>query len=222
MKYNLYTFLIIASITVNTHAQDSSEKMVVGVDGIEIKDVTIGRQGNPYLNDTFSDFTLDGAKTDISLLRYNHFSDEMEYQKGDVFFDLDKVPNMIVLFKMRNVKYIYVNEYHKENEKKSGYLQVLNEGKTNSLYKKVPVSLLDKIIKQDIMDSSGTKIQTYEEGKAEYYIKMNDGKIKMIPKKKNDFLSFFDDSNIKDFIKKEKISQNSEADLIKLSKFINQ
>lgn len=175
-------------------------------------------KGNPYLEDDFGLFKIEGAKirNDIDMLRYNHYTDQIEYMIDNVTYDLDKLPNMIITFKKGNKKYIYLEN----NENKGGYYQLLNQGKNTLLYKRQIVVINEYRDKVDLLDG-GSEIMKYETKKPEYYFTI-DNLIIQIPKKKSDFLNIFKDQKVKDYIKKDKIDPLNEIDLVKLSQYINQ
>ncbi|WP_312556336.1 hypothetical protein [Empedobacter brevis] len=205
------------------YSSKAQEKMVTGFYGVETKDVAREIKGTPYFDGGFSEFTIEGAKTSVKLLRYNHFSDEMEFMKDNLSYDLDKVPNMLITFKGTNKKYSYQNNYSKGKDVKSGYLEVVLDLKAVQLFKKIPAVLSDNLEKENTMDSSGVQVQNYVKGKVEYYLKTEDTeRIVSIPVKRKEFSDFFKNEKVKEFIKREKISSTEETDLIKLTQYINQ
>ncbi|GGE87124.1 hypothetical protein SAMN05443634_107175 [Chishuiella changwenlii] len=218
MKY-LMTVLLVLSF-IKSEAQDQDSKMTTGFFGVEMKDNKKDIVGSPYIDANFSQYTITGHKTnDVPSLRYNNYSDQMEYMKDKASYDLDRVNNMIVSLRNGNKTYVYLDEYFVGNDSKSGYLQVLLSGSKSTLYKKEAVIIQEKLVKEDVMDV-GKKIQEYSTSKPQYFLKLND-KVVAVPQKKGDFNDLFTDNESKDFIKKNKISSTKEQDLIKLVNFLN-
>ncbi|WP_291064206.1 MULTISPECIES: hypothetical protein [unclassified Empedobacter] len=180
----------------------------------------INIKGDPYLGNNLSIFSLKGVDTgDINLLRYNYYTDELEFMKDGNVYNLNHYTNAIYEFPQLNKKFIYIAQYDFDNKVKSGYLELLENGKKVALLKKIPVNLNDKLVKSDAYDT-GTKVKEYKASKPVYFFKQGND-IRTIPKKKEDFVNMFAEQNIKDFIKSEKISTTSEADLLKLMNYIN-
>ncbi|MGV0829157.1 hypothetical protein ACTS9C_09825 [Empedobacter brevis] len=223
MRTNYFTFFIVSILGFGPMQQVDAQQVYYNkaLHGVASNTSDIEIKGNPYLEDGFSKYDIEGAKVEnIPLLRYNHYSDQMEYLDENVLYDLNKIPNMIITFKRSNKKFIYL-QYQENNGKSGGYMQILNKGKNTTLYKKEIVILADRMEKSDLLDTSGTKIQLYEADKPIYYFTI-DNSIVLIPNKRKELMSIFKDEHVKNYIKKEKISSTNETDLIKLTQYINQ
>ena len=176
--------------------------------------------GDPYLGNNLSSYTLKGVDTsDVNFLRYNYFTDELEFMKDDVVYDLMHYENAIFEFPKLNKKFVYVSKYEYDKKVKSGYLEILSNGKEIALLKKTPVNLNEKLVKADAYDT-GTKVKEYKASKPVYFIKQGND-VREIPKKKDEFINLFADQNTRNFIKSDKISSTSESDLLKLINYIN-
>ncbi|WP_313581170.1 hypothetical protein [Chishuiella sp.] len=218
MKY--FIIILVLFTNLETQAQENTTKMTTGFFGVEVKNHLKEIKGTPYLDDNYSIYTISGAKVnDIKMLRYNHYSDQMEYLDNGVLYDLNKINKMEIFLKKSNKKYIYEN-YFDGSTTEYGFLELLVSEKNINLYKKVRVVLSDRIDKKDLTDV-GKVIQEYTPLKPQYFLNIEKEKIISIPQKKTDFINLFDNQLIKEFIKKEKIQPNKEADLVKLIKYIS-
>ena len=220
IKYSIIFLFFICYVNGQVNLDPLTVGVSQGSHRIQLSKIDLSIKGNPYLNDGLSPFTIEGANSNVKLLRYNHYSDEMEYLNENVSYDLDKLQNMIITFINSNKKFIYIEHYKLEDGNlESGFLQILSEGKNINLYKKEKVILKEILQKEDIMDV-GTLTKEYTSDKPIYFMNFKNDII-LIPNKKKEFINFFKDDKIKAYINKEKINSTNESDLIKLTKFIN-
>ncbi|MBF0596984.1 hypothetical protein [Faecalibacter rhinopitheci] len=216
----IFLFISINNLFAQVALSPSVVELNIGTNRAQSYKIDYEIKGDPYLGKNLSPFTLKGATVkNVSLLRYNYFTDQMEYLVGNVVYDLDRAENVLISFNNDHRKFIFFINYPTLEGQQSGYLQIVEEGENATLYKKTSVMVEKKLMKEDIMDT-GITINEYTPKKPQYYINI---KNKFIPlsKSKEDLIKLIEDQSIKDFIKKEKISMISEVDLIKLTKFIN-
>lgn len=172
-------------------------------------------KGSPYYKKDFE--TAKIVKDYNTLVRYNIYTDEVEFQKDGQTFILpkeEKLSYIYFLASKENLKFLNTND------QLSGYFFELVSGKF-MLYKKLKIIFIDLV-----KASSGYKEDepaSFQILDPKYYIKTERGYIKnpknptdvieQIPEKKEELNSFF---------KSNKIKFNKEEDLIKLVNFLNQ
>lgn len=151
-------------------------------------------------------------------MRYNAFADEIEIKKSvtdENYGALVKDPDIFV--KIGRELYIFI-PFEGSNEK-GGYFNVLNDGKTYDLYKKTTAVFrearkAESTYGRDIPPSFSKSVKYYlvQDGT---FLEMPSGKskvIKMMDKKK---------SEIKSYIKQNKLDIDKEEDLIKLVSYFD-
>ncbi|REC80184.1 hypothetical protein DRF60_00255 [Chryseobacterium elymi] len=178
------------------------------------------REGSPYLNgDDFKKVNIPGYSSNVPDLRYNAFSDEMEFLNGKDTYSANKENGQIIKFIDGKI-YECLN-YNLEGKDKFGYLvQLVHNPEKYSLYKREKVELL----KGEKSPNGITKDRNdyYAKEKDIYIIRKNETFTKMAKNKKG----FFSDLSLKSdevekFIKEKQINFKSEADLIKLVTYMN-
>lgn len=145
-------------------------------------------------------------------MRYNAYADEMEIKKSatdENYGALIKDPEIFV--KILNDIYVFV-PYQGSNEK-GGYFNVLNDGKTYDLYKKV-TSVFKEPTKARNNYETDTKPSFTKN--VTYYL-VQDGTFLEMPNRKSRILKMMSKkkSEMKAFIKQNNIDLDKEADLIK-------
>lgn len=178
------------------------------------------RDGSPYLSgDAFKKVSISGYSSNVPDLRYNAFSDEMEFLNGKDIYSANKENGQIIKFSEGKV-YECLN-YKLEGKDKFGYLlQLINSPENYSLYKREKVELL----KGEKSPNGITKDRNdyYTKEKDIYIIRKNGVFTKMAKNKKellNDFSVKSD--HVEKFIKEKQINFKSEVDLIKLVTYMN-
>ncbi len=181
--------------------------------------------GNPYYK---KDFTLgvlelhDGAKSDETLLRYNIARDAFEViQKSDTL-SLNQPYKLKQIF-YENKTFIFDPELREKTDRKyNGFFEVCVDGKF-TLYKKWRKDLVFDSFANNYKGGSGTK-EYYYVDKNNFVGRLNGQKGFLLNSKKS-FLNAINDESkteMKAFIKKNKIKFNDEKDLIKLVQFYNE
>lgn len=175
--------------------------------------------GSPYFNDEFLKGTItmeDKSVYKDLYLRYDQESDQLVYRKpnssvsmlpnGKVFGFTIEQPNGIVT----NFKYVFTND-----GKADGFYQLLYDG-SSSLLKKVK-----KKVVEVVEYNSPSKTKTLSTT-TNYYILRSTGVVELIKADKKSFIKAFgNESDINDFIVKQKINLKNESDMIKLVAFID-
>ncbi|WP_026450792.1 hypothetical protein [Aequorivita capsosiphonis] len=148
-------------------------------------------------------------------MRYNAYADEIEIKKNasdNNYGALTKAPNIFV--KMGKDLYVFV-PYNGSNAK-GGYFNVLNDGKTYDLYKKV-TSIFNE--PKTAETSYGKDTPPGFTKNVVYYL-VEDGTFLEMPNRKSKILKMMDQkkSEMKTFIKENDLDLDNEADLIKAVK----
>lgn len=179
------------------------------------------RDGNPYYNGTsFLKADIPGYSKKLQELRYNAYSDEMEFSSDNEVYIADKEPGMVVGFEDLNKKYICLN-YNFGFGDRYGYLVLLvSNPQKYSLYKREKFELL-----------KGEKsINGINKDRNDYYSKEKDlyllgyqKDFKKLDNSKKSLLEVFNSKSneVENYLKTNKINLKKEADLIKLITYVN-
>ncbi|WP_419869040.1 hypothetical protein [Chryseobacterium sp. CT-SW4] len=176
--------------------------------------------GSPYINGgNFQKVNIQGYSKDVQDLRYNAYEDEMEFKNNEETFYANKIDGLIIEFPKLKKVYKCLN-YTYDNKSKSGYLVILSEGPTYSLFKREKVELL----RGEKSPNGYTKdANDYFAKDKDLYLISKDSQFYKYPKNFKDAaeLFFLDKKELETFIKSNKISFSKEPDMIKLVEFIN-
>ncbi|QGY45160.1 hypothetical protein GM418_16220 [Maribellus comscasis] len=213
------------TVEVPRGAQRQSKQVV---DGITTHNYTkksnVPVNGNPYFEQDFLPGILelnDGSKSDEMPIRYNIASDAFEVIQSSDTLSLNQP------YKLKQIIYddrvfIFDPELRAKAERKyNGFFELKVKGEL-SLYIKRNKDLLLDSFTSNYQGGSGTK-EYYYVDKVSYVGKFNDGSGFLI-KSKKEFLDRVDGqekSDIKSFIKKNKIKFKSEEDIVKLVEYVN-
>lgn len=178
------------------------------------------RDGSPYFNgDTFKKASIYGYSKDIPDLRYNAFSDEMEFYNGKDIYSANKENGQIIKFNDGKI-YECLN-YNLDGKDKLGYLvQLVSNPEKYSLYKREKIELL----KGEKSNNGITKDRNdYYAKEKDVYIIQKNGVFTKIAKNKKEFLNdfMFKKNELNEFIKEKQINLKLESDLIKLIVYMN-
>ena len=178
-------------------------------------------QGNPYLDKEFekgkliSSLNLEFPKV---LLRYNVYTDKIEYKAPDGTIYALKDQNKIKSYTIGNKTFIYSPYYEKKNKIESGYFQVLVPGKITGLAR-YKVYLLPATEERPYTPA---KPERFSEISKNYYVRTGNSPAEPVTGIKN-FVRLFpkQKKQLNQFIQKEKIHLQKEADFIKLVRYCN-
>jgi hypothetical protein len=151
----------------------------------------------------------------IYFLRYNMFTDEMEYMNYEKTFNLNKSDNKIIDFFEIKTKYGVFKLDDKLN-----YFIIKSSGKNSVL------------IKQHVKFDEGKKPVTqfdikvspnFFRKKDRNFIAFNNTEVILVPKKKKSFYTLFPnkEKEIKNYIKLQKLSHRKIDDLVKIVNYFN-
>ncbi|MFL9834787.1 hypothetical protein [Chryseobacterium terrae] len=172
-------------------------------------------KGSPYLVKDFRSAKIaDGYE--MVLARYNAYTDEVEFKKGDGVYVLPKNKDFSQInFLNSKDNLILISN----GDDSSGYYFKIT-GDKNSLLKK------EKVVFNDVVPSASSyeseKPAKFLSQKPIYYFKTDKGVVKKILNN-NDIYDLFPDKkqSVNKFIKEKRIKINQENDLIELVNYLN-
>lgn len=197
------------------------------IDGVTTHNYSSGKSipvnGIPFLNEQFTPGILelhDGKKSDEVLLRYDISKD---------LFEISRNNDTLTLNRPYDVKYVYLEDkvfifdpnFRENTQRKyNGFFELCISGEL-SLYKKWMKDLSFDSFASNYQGGSGTK-EYYYVDKVGFVGKTNEGKPFLMNSSKN-FLKNIDNykSEMKAFIKENKIKFKKEEDLIELVDYYN-
>ena len=171
-------------------------------------------QGTPYLNEEFSPgkiITPEGAIYENIPLRYNGFSDDLEFQKGEDTYNID--PKTIVKRAEFGGVVFSCMKYDAGGKTQNGLFEILTEGKATLLIK-YSVKFLEKEVVKAFVDPKPAR---FEAPKKEYYITFDGTPAKLVTNKKN-MLELFGNQKdeMESYISKNKLSIREDDALTKI------
>lgn len=173
-------------------------------------------QGSPFL---YKDFASAKALccNEIAPMRYDSYSDEVQYKKDNVVYILLK-ENPYNRIEFLDSKTILVLE-SVDNESKY-FIEVVS-GK-NLLLKKISTKIVANSDPKKTGFGKKDETATFVENEPSFYLKSANGKIKLI-KSKKDVLDLYPEKNkeLNDFLTVTKIKFNKEESLAKVVNFLN-
>lgn len=227
----IYSLIILAITSLSLHAQQFAtvfpsinEAARVAKFNKLIDEVNNGKEkikysdisGIPYYSAGFVRAKVGDTPSYVPI-RYNTFLDAIEIMADNTVYEIPREESYPKFtFEGTNEKLVLVNSH----DDYAGYFFEISSGK-NRLLKKVTTKFHDAIPSNNSMITSTPA--RFETLKPIYFIKTEDALIK-IPKNTKDLGQSFPDkkNELNDFLKSNKIKLNNEADLIKLSQFLNQ
>lgn len=172
--------------------------------------------GTPYLTKNFSNAKIADSYEQVPV-RYNGYSDEVEFQKNGQISVIPKDPKFSRIEVLSPKQAIILLN---TSDDLSGYFfEVVND--KNALYKKIKTKFTDAVPAANSYTSD--KPASFRTLDPVYYIKTDTGFIKK-PKNQKDIIAQFPDKkeSLNTFFKSNKIKFDKEEDLIKLVNFLNQ
>ncbi|MCD1116074.1 hypothetical protein [Chryseobacterium turcicum] len=177
-------------------------------------------EGSPFLT---KDFVI--AKStccnESSLMRYDIYTDEIQYQKDNINYTLLKQePYSKIIFENPINKTLVLADVNNDN--KPGYYFLLVDGK-NSLLKKQSIKVESFSDSKKNSFGKKDKIISFKENEPTYYVKTEKGNYKLL-KGKKEILELYPEKNseLNSFFDSNKIKFNREESLVKLILFLNQ
>lgn len=174
--------------------------------------------GSQYFDENYHPAQISGGG--VMALRYNAYTDQLEYMEDNQLRSVMPELNMIV--KPSDGSYPYVfTEYVGEKGKTMGYLVFLEDNPKVKLYAKQRV-----LLQKESQPSNGYanyRPANYKKMPVKYYISKNDGAIVELPVKKKKLVALFpnNEADIAAFLNSNKLDDESEMDMVKLAKFLD-
>lgn len=176
--------------------------------------------GSQYINDRFLSARVNEG-TDLFRIRFNPYLGIMEYDKDGEIYHLTKDVNTIVEFVGSNSVTYKLYKYTDNDTEHTEYMKVVFEGE------KIAFQTLEKVI----LKPGKTATNSYESSSQPEYKRDNDkrfmtinGKTQEFSTRTNRFIKMFDksiQSNLKDYIKDNRIDLDKDADLVKLGRHLD-
>lgn len=200
---------------IKDYANNWKNNVTRSVDMDELKKTT---SGTPYYDVQFYQGYLSNGVRIPDLLRYNAFSDQMEFLKENVTYEINKIKNLEIKFPEAKKTYI-IEPIMLDNKEVLIYLLEIKKGKF-SLYEKQNIKLTGGTGGSNgLVDNTSSY---FSPKKSDYYI-ITDGKIIAIPKNAEELIKNLNTSSIdKSFFKSKKINLKDKDDLILLINHLNQ
>ncbi|CAA7194206.1 hypothetical protein [Chryseobacterium potabilaquae] len=173
-------------------------------------------KGSPYYTKEFSLAKM-AENFESAPARYNRYTDQVEFQKGDKNYALPKEATFSHILFLNTKEKLVLLETKDDN---AGYFFEVVGG-TYSLYKKVKTKFVD--IKKAANSFAEDKPAYFLNVDPFYYIQTDKGFIKE-PKNQKEIIDQIPEKRaaLETFFKSNKIKFNKEEDLIKLVNFLNQ
>jgi len=176
-------------------------------------------QGTPYLKEEYNQgkvVTSDGKSYENIPMRYNAFSDDLEFKKGADYYNFD--PKSIVKRAEFGGVIFSCMTYGSEDKTKSGFFEILTEGRA-TLSIRYTIKYLEKEKVQPFADPQPAR---FDKPKKEYYLSFGSFPAKLITTKKSLLELFGSQKDEMDaYISKNKLSIREEGELIKIVAHFN-
>jgi hypothetical protein len=171
-------------------------------------------QGSPYLDKEFSPgkiYTNEGGVYENIPLRYNGYTDDLEFQKDKDSYSID--PKSIVKRAEFGGMIFCCLKYDDNGKSKDGFFEVLAKGKATLLVK-YSIKFLEK---EEVKGYSNPNPARFDEAQKEYYIAFDSTTAKLIINKKN-LLELFgtQKTEMESYISKNKLSVKNDDALTKI------
>ena len=215
--------LVLLLITSNINSQTINVD-VATERGLMSKNVSnkINAAGSPYVDENFSAIRIDQYSDKVYTARYNAYNDEMEVKvEGGKVVALDNTSELTVSFTAKNKKYKTYSYTTEKGASKRGFLVVLDDTEKYALLKREYIKYYEA--EEAASSYQQDKPATFRREDDTYFLKMDD-KMMSIPLKKKSFLKAFPEhsSDLKTYIKKNKINLKKEADLKQVISYISE
>jgi len=222
MKNTMIRIFLLLFLASNLNAQTMLNGLMQNFNFTKKMDGTYARnnlklsdiQGSPFLDEEFSPaklYTNDGAVYENIPMRYNAYSDELEFQKEKDNYNID--PKSVVKRLELGGMIFCCMKYDDGGKSKEGYFEVLTQGKATLLVK-YSIKFLEK---EEVKAFADPKPARFEEAQKEHYFSMEGAAPQLIISKKN-LLQLLEahKSEMESYISKNKLSVRSDDDLTKI------
>jgi hypothetical protein len=176
--------------------------------------------GTQYYIENFTPAKVEGAK-DISLVRYNAYSDQLELKVLGEINVVEPKENQLVSLVDGKAAYQYLQYTNEEGLENQGYLIVISSNPKFNIFKKERIQLIPE--QHPNGGYQKYKAPQYKKVNPEYYIQVGDGQITYTEAGKKDFTKVAPgkEKEIEKFIKENKIKMSEDSDLQRLGAYIS-
>ena len=195
-------------------SNDANYSRVINQNNLVDKKNEVKIEGSPYLFNEYNLSKIGDYKDEINI-KYNIFSDEVEFVKNGQLLALNKTPD---LSKIRFINYNTILVLKEINGNNGYYLELFNNN-GRQLLKKLKIRLEKGRTSQNSYDLD--RNTRYIEDEPIYYFFIENNLIASNKLKKIEGDLEKKGYNIKEILKKEKLSIKKDQDLIKLINLIN-
>ncbi|PPZ92384.1 hypothetical protein C3729_05310 [Cloacibacterium normanense] len=195
-------------------SNDANYSRVINQNNLVDKKNEVKIEGSPYLFNEYNLSKIGDYKDEINI-KYNIFSDEVEFVKNGQLLALNKTPD---LSKIRFINYNTILVLKEINGNNGYYLELFNNN-GRQLLKKLKIRLEKGRTSQNSYDLD--RNSRYIEDEPIYYFFIENNLIASNKLKKIEGDLEKKGYNIKEILKKEKLSIKKDQDLIKLINLIN-
>ena len=223
MKRFIFCFSLLFAVAVNLNAQTMLNGLMDEFRSKKLQDGTWTKyelklsdiQGTPFLDPEFASGRIvasDGSVfTDIPL-RYNGFSDDLEFQKGTDTYNID--PKTKVKRAEFGGKVFSCLPFDDLGKVKNGFFEILSEGEKATLLIQYTVKFLEK---EEVKAFADPKPARFDEIQKTYFISIDSGIAQQITNKKK-LLELFGarKDEMETFISKNKLSIRGDDALTKI------
>lgn len=174
--------------------------------------------GSEYIVEDFKSARVNGG-SQLFQIRFNAHTNVMEYKKDNDNLILIKNDNNLIEFSDGKT-YELVSSTDKKGKETNDYLVVIKKEEKVSIYKLEKVTFVEARQATNTYDTGS--LAQYKRASDSYLIKIGD-KVSELPTRAKGFISLFPskEAEIKAYFKANKINFKDEADLIKLTTFLN-
>ncbi|MDF1517765.1 MAG: hypothetical protein P1P79_07455 [Lutibacter sp.] len=175
--------------------------------------------GSSYLNEQFLPVKLANSEKTY-LMRYNAYTDEMEFEKNGQLFYVTKAYNFLINFESLNKDY-QVFSYQENNSAKDGYFVVLSKGNQFLLLMQEKIKYFGEVKARSSYNND--KPASLRRLNDKLNIGYKNNTTSQLPNKKNDLLKLFasKSAEIEVYAKKNKLGFKNNEDLIQIFGYYN-
>jgi len=176
--------------------------------------------GSPYIYEDFKKgnvFFKNGESFLNCMINYNAYDNEMEFKIKSELYTV-KNPEDILRVEVNDDVFLYKCFTYNKQVEKGLLMQIVND--KISLFKKESIEFI--AAKDAINTYEDKKPAQFKKRQSQYYIGLSDGSIFLINNKRELLKKMTVYSDLKLFMKKEKINLKSEEDIIRLIKYLNE
>ncbi len=176
--------------------------------------------GTQYYIESFNAAKIDDAK-EITLVRYNAYSDEMELKIHDEIVVLEPKEDMMIRLVNNQANYTFTQYTNEDGVASQNYLIVVSDNPNLKIFKRERIYLQPEQHPQGGYQKY--KAPLYKKLDPEYYIQMNNGDILYMSDRKKDIYNLISgkEKEIKGFMKENRIKVSDDKDLQLLGNFMS-